>query len=76
MKRFLTLKTQITFSFVYIDTHFLIILQVTFGVKWLRFIFQYSLYSSLYSLYMWFSRMNDFLWLLNLYLKSVSVVAM
>ena len=54
--------------------HFLMNIPVTFGVKWLRFIVQYYLDSSM--LFSWCSRLNDFLWLLSLCLKSVSAVPM
>ena len=48
--------------------YFLIILQVTFGMKWLRFIVQYSFYTSL--LFSCRSRLKDFVWLLISYLCS------
>ena len=54
--------------------HFLIISQVIFEVNWLLFIAQKSLGSS--SLFSDCSRLTDFVWLLNLCLKSVSSVPM
>ena len=54
------------------DAHFLIIQQMTFAVKWLCFIVQYFLDS--FVSFSWCSRLNDFVWLLNMCLKFASTV--